>query len=644
MRRALLQLWRKEWLHHRWSLAVLFSLLGAFFALQIVGLSASGQMLSTLQAVQGFVAFLGPAVALYLGHRLVVTETYGHTQLFVESLPVPRGAMEAVKYLFGLLVLWLMGAVALGVGLWLAAEREPIGGRFIAILAAKTLVYLWVVWSAAFAVGFLGRLRVPFMIAAVVLTILLDRSTAWDMGAFGPLALVDSETFAFERHALPMRALWESCVLALVLLLSGFGLARGREGSLVELLARPMSQREKSAAVVLALAGTVAFAGLEPDALVQPYRFESEAVAKSAEPVVEIMYGEAAHAAEAKRWRDRLGTLVRSLAQSFVWSSVPALRVALDEGLRPDEHETVRMDETSGVVLRGDFRRPSVGDPHRLTALALHQLFVLRSNGRVGLEPEHWVLDGFSRYWSTWVHPDGRRAPEDERAELKALAVVAAEQVPIRPETIAAWDRLTERLGEPLAAQVAEAGLVMLEKLQGPTAPITLGQAILNRRGYNDVRDWWSSRAEPMDEVFAEVTGMSWGRFVERWAEGVASWRDEPSVRAVLQNLGRVRVSADLFRHPDGSRQLTIRAKTSSPRMAPETCTVRHRALPPYDAPFPRDGMHERDVLWPVGKEEITITLAGVYGAGERFYVALDCYEATVNTPIRWSSQRLTMP
>src|SRR6185436_12712021 len=205
-------LFAKELRQHGAALAGISALLALAFSLGRSLMAREARVLSELEVVSSFA--LGPlvAAALYLGHRLVVAEHYGRTQRFVEALPVRRGHLALVKAVFGLvwIELWAAFALLLGVA---GATTEPIGSRFLGILAARLGLYAFALWGVVFLLGFFGRLRLPLGGALVALALVLDRSTAWRLEAFGPLALIQRTTFAFERQHLRVAALAQAAAV-----------------------------------------------------------------------------------------------------------------------------------------------------------------------------------------------------------------------------------------------------------------------------------------------------------------------------------------------------------------------------------------------------------------------------------------------
>jgi ABC-type transport system involved in multi-copper enzyme maturation permease subunit len=287
---ALLALLRKELRQHGPALLATSLLLGLISLLGWVGQLKEARVLSALDIVPRFALTALPAAALFLGHRLVVAEYYGRTQRFVEALPVRRGAMVLAKAAFGLAWLLVWAAAALLLTVRAARATEPVAPRFLAIMSARLGLYVFALWGVVFLFGFFGRLRVPLAVAAALVLFLLGRTTALHLGRFGPLALIDMTSFPFERRHFPGLALAQAGAVGGVALALAYALARVRDGSIVESLARRLSAREWSALLVMAAGGATLVGALSRDKPAPEYRFTTNAVLSGPAGTVEIAY------------------------------------------------------------------------------------------------------------------------------------------------------------------------------------------------------------------------------------------------------------------------------------------------------------------------------------------------------------------
>jgi hypothetical protein len=137
----------KELRQHGGAVGLGTLLLGLAWAVAQLSFSQEARTVTVLQVVSGFAMFPLAAAALWLGHRLVVTEYYARTQRFVEALPIRRGLMALAKAAFGLVVLESWALLALAAGSWTASHTEPIGLRFLGIMAARLGVFVFALWG-----------------------------------------------------------------------------------------------------------------------------------------------------------------------------------------------------------------------------------------------------------------------------------------------------------------------------------------------------------------------------------------------------------------------------------------------------------------------------------------------------------------
>lgn len=630
---ALRILWKKEWLQHRVVLTVMALLMALLFVLQLGGLVASGQVLSQLEALRLFLIPTLPPAALVLGHRLVVQEYYGHTQRFVESLPIGTGRLELTKLLFGLLYLYGLVGTALGVAVFIASGQEPIEARFAAIMAGRAAGYVWALWGVVFMMGFLGRLRVPLYVALAAGLLFLDRATPFEFWRFGPLNLVNAHTFAFERTSFPWQDFAIAVGLGLGAVLVALLLAYLRDGSVVEMLAQPMSQREKSFTflLVVGVLGAVAFAG--PDILAEPYRFDAQEVVTDRDNKVEVLYLDESLRHEGERWAQHLASVRRELRAALGWEQDQLwLRLALEPTM-PTEVDTVRMDRKSGIVLRTDYRSDRIEDAATLTALMVHQLIALQSGERTMVEAKHWVLDGFSRWWA-------ERYYQWEVSPALLHGLVVAKQLEPTAADVRAWDVLSERVGERGSTALAYTLLRALEELQGRGAVLRLARAVFAGSEARGLAGWWQDRAHPLPVVFEETTGMSYGRFFLRFGAWYRAQLQQPRIAHALARVPEGTARFDASNRREGVK---VAARLEQPPGTELVCELRHIDLPPYDEPMPQDEPRKREILWPPEQAEYRTALMGTYSPGQRLFVAFDCRVDVLRAPLRLGVRRMTV-
>ena len=149
--RALL---RKELREHRW---VLLAMLLVLAIGQVVTLMSTATLGSPMVAYQRLVAIVAPLMAVLLTNRLVVSEYMGRTQLFLETLPVNRGQVIALKWLLGAALLLLAMGACFGATLLAARGQVLLTPHYIALLAIRSASFIFFAYALAFAIGLTGR-------------------------------------------------------------------------------------------------------------------------------------------------------------------------------------------------------------------------------------------------------------------------------------------------------------------------------------------------------------------------------------------------------------------------------------------------------------------------------------------------------
>jgi len=634
---ALLSLLRKELRQHGPALLATSLLLGLISLLGWVGQLKEARVLTVLDIVPRFAITALPAAALYLGHRLVVAEYYGRTQRFLEALPVRRGAMVLVKAAFGLAWLLLWAAAALLLTARAAHATEPIAPRFLAIMSARLGLYVFALWGVVFLFGFFGRLRVPLAVAAAIVLFLLNRTTAMHLGRFGPLALIDMASFPFERHHFPGRALAQAAAMGAVGLALAYALARVRDGSVVESLARRLSARELSALLVMAAGGATLVGALSRERPAPEYRFTTDAVLTGPAGAVEIAYFDEELRPEAARLatmlEEKIATVERLLALP---QRLPKVRLVQGPEVAPARPRVVANDDRA-LVVRVQLRDLGAEDEVQLAARVLHGLLWQRTRGRAAYEPKHWLLDGFSLNVARTGEPGPPLTDPPDRDMLRAVAATRLERFDER--ALADYDTTSDRIGDDLALSLAATGWRVLAARVGPEKTRALARAALARRGTDDFRDTLHDRRSPMPALFEESTGWPWPELVRSWGAALEAWGQTAAARDALASWPRGAFEARASVR-DG---VGVGAQLSAPLAAPLTCALEHIKLPPYDAPVDPDLLDEVGFLWPTGSSDLDRVVSGDYGRGERAYVVLECELPALGGKTRLFSARVTV-
>jgi hypothetical protein len=466
---------------------------------------------------------------------------------------------------------------------------------------------------------------------------LVNRTTALHLGAFGPAALIDPASFPFERHHFPTRALAQTAALGAAAFALAYALARVRDGSVVEALARRLSARELSALLVMAAGGATLVGALSRDPPPPEYRFTTEAAVTSPHGAVEIAYLEEDLHAAALRLAEEVESRVAAVERILALPEpLPRVRLVHGPEIARTRPRIVASDERA-LVVRAQLRDLGADDEAELVAHVLHGLLWRRTRGRAGYEPKHWLLDGFALNVARAGDPAPPLASPPDRDMLRAVA--AARLVPFDGQSLAAYGATSDRLGDELVLALSATGWRVLGAHVGPEKTRALARAALARRGTDDLRDTLHDLATRMPSLFEETTGWSWPEFLRAWRAALDAWRDTPEARAALAPWPRGSIEARATAR-DG---VGVSAKLSEPLGAPLACALEHVKLPPYDAGVDPDTLDELGFLWPGGATALERTAAGAYGRGERAFVALECDLPALGERTRLFSARVTV-
>lgn len=626
----------KELREHWLAALLLCFLLGGGLMLLIVGCLAARRTVSVLQAAASFNMVFLSLAAITLGNRLVVAEYHARTQLFVEALPVRRWEMVAVKYALGLACLLACAAGALLLTAALARGSEPVDATFLGILGTRTAAFTVCMWSGFFVMGFLGRFRIPVYLAIALGTSAIAGMTEFEPSRFGPLALMNPHTFPYERREMPWAAVAQTLALAGGCTLTAFALALVHEGSVAEVLARRMSQKEKVVVGLLFVVAVVALAYFQARKTKEPYAFSGEAVLASERAPIEILYLRSDVRPDAA---DLLRGLERDLCElrdGLGWSDLPPLRVAWREDLDGCTFEDARLERHDGVLVRANFRRREGWDGKGFTAHVLGEVLDHHMRGRATFDPKQWVQVGFARWWA---EQRGGAIPVGlSQALLRAVWGTRAGGVS-GPDLLA-WSSFAERLGERMAEGVACSGLAALESLRGRAAVLALARAVFGRQPYRDFRETLYERAHPIERVFAEATGLAWSDFLAAWNGWLDRLRAQVPVRAALAAVPEGRAEVSIEPGPGQIRDVVYRLEFTRPPAPGAPCVLLHQTLGPFDHWLDPTQHQREEHAWEAGATAREWRLEGRYGRGVRVFLALEVESATLGCPVRLASER----
>lgn len=633
MIRRWLSLIGKE-LREHWLAGLGLSLLFAFGFLSVIGASLTAQRSMTM--LEGQLNFLWtfiPLGALVLGNRLVVTEWYSRTQLFVEALPLPRGEQVFVKFLVGLVLLESAAAASLGLTALMALRTEPIDERFLAILESRGGLYVACVWAFFFTMGFLGRLRFAFYIGVGLGLAILEGATEIHLSRWGPFALVARDTFPFERVDYPVEELSTTAAVTLGLLVVSLLLATMREGSLAEVLSRRMSQKEKVAAGLLFFLELMGLMFVEERHKKGPLEFKGAAVARSPRLGIAVLYATPERKPSGEALAASLDAELADLLPLLRTDKLPPVRIAYDSGLDSRTFETAHVAHADGVLVRARFGARDARDAAALEAHVVREVIDERTTHRAHFEPKRWVHDGFARWWVE------RDAPEEAHALVRNRALWATRQGGPDAATVQRWNTTRERLGERIAEALAWSGLRALEAEKGRDAVLALARDLFGRDVPSDATETFREWREPMPVVFERATGLGWEPFLEKWRAWLERERAAPAAREALARVPEGK-GVLAFAKGDGlARTVSYRFELERPPAAGTLCALIHDRLGPFDYELTPSKVRREEHAWEAGATSAGWEYAG-FGAGERAFLGLEVDSEELACPLRLTTLR----
>lgn len=614
--RALL---RKEWREHRW---VLLATLLVLAAAQFATLMSVGTMGSPMVAFQKLVAVFGPLMALILVNRLVVREYMGRTQLFLETLPVSRTQVIALKWLLGAGLLFMAMAACLGITLLAARGQVALTPHYIALLAVRGASFTLLSYALAFAIGLTGRYR--FIIWGVLVGCIITADAAGQAAAahWPPFYLVQ-ESMVYERVQLPLRAVLITCALAAALVAATFALALSAQGSLVVALSRRMTPREKSGVtigILLLVAGISVIESRKP----KPAFRLRDAVHSEAGPAVAV--GIAGSSSQAQALANLLSSDLAQLQSFLALPSVPALAALPDDTLDGDAFQRAALPNADGVVVRAAFTN-SQFDREGFRAYALASWMQWYALGSSAREERRWLLDGAAQ----WLVARGL-PQQQEKLALRAAFAARLLQARHRDagSAVRQWLTVREELGACLSDALAWRMVSSLAQQMGEQRFQALGRAVLAVRPPNDAR---ASLFEPsFAQLLARAQAPDQAMLARQFARLFSA--EQARLAGTLDQIAMPRASFTARRMEGSAYEVRYQLGAADDEAAAKLpFSVRYVTLGPWDAQIAAEVLARVDT-----------TRAGVlpasFARGTRLFTAVERQEALLGCSVRLAAQR----
>jgi len=606
----------KEWREHRWVLLAVVLLLALA---QAVALNGAGTMGSPMVAYQKVVVLMAPLISLVFANRLVVREYMGRTQLFLETLPVSRSQVLAVKWLLGMAVLLLAMAACLGATLLVARGQVLLTPHYVALVAIRSASFVFLCYALAFMVGLTGRYRVVVWPLLLLCLVAADTTGQLPVAKWAPLYLVQ-ESMVYERGGLPLQAVSITCAIAAALVAATFALALSAEGSLVVALSRRMRPRELSAVTIGFMTVLMAISVLEARKPKPPFEL-AHAVRSTDGPPVAV--GFAGSPGVARALANALSSDLARMQAFLALRDPPALTALPDDALDGDAFQRAALPNADGVVVRAAFTS-SAFDDEGFRAYALASWMGWHSRGRAAEEDRRWLLDGAAQ----WLV--ARDLPQQQE-KLALRAAFAARLLQDRPASarrlLHEWLSVREQLGPCLADALAWRMVAALAQDMGQPRFQALARSVLGGRPSGDARD--ALFAPDFARLLAHSGAPDQASLTRRFHALFAA--EQIRLAPILERIALPQAGFDAQRMSGKNFEVRYRLGPATGEVPP--FAVLYVALGPWDAEIPPEAL-----------ARIDSTRAGVlptsFARGTRLFTAVERREALLGCSVRLAARR----
>ncbi len=605
----------KELREHRWVLLALW-LVGAL--LMVGFLRKSADEGTPLMAFLTWTYSFGSLSILALTNRLVVREYSGRTQLFLETLPVGRGQVTAVKWLLGASLLMATMALGFAATLHVAANRVALNARFIELMAMRDFSFLLFAYALAFLIALTGRYRFVLWGALLIGAYFVDARAQLPMAQWPPVYLV-SPSMVFERIQLPLRDLALTWLATALLLAATFALVLAGEGSLVVRLSQRMTRREAAAIGIAMIAVLLLVEQLDERKAKPPFVLHDAISGESGRARVAIAQVAGSAAGTARVLADSAASDLHGLQKYLSLTVLPGVSVLPDAAIDADVYQRAALPGSDGVVLRAAIESAHF-DQQDFRAYALEQTLIWYTRGRALREQRRWLLDGFTQWWIA-------RDSASRRERLGLRSALAAELLQSQGDSAAGslghWLSAREQLGDCLGDALAWRAVSLLADSTERNRFQDLMRAILGRRLPDD------SRAAFLEPSLSAA-----------WARSAA-----PGVRQLGATLQKV-LQADAARLDTGLRErLHLPVEFSTSRMTGKTFevhyrlgdkgpfAVRYEELEPWESELDRVQMARVDATGPG-------VLPRPFAPGTRLFMAIELNDPQAACVLRLGARR----
>ena len=621
-----------------------------FFLLGALGAAAT---VSYMEIHASFLRFAFLPFAFAVGNRLVVADLYGRTQRFLEGLPMGRLEPFVVKWSLGAVILLGVSCTSLVVTLAVASLREPIDAGFVTSLGTRTIVFTLTLWSFLFAMGQLGKLRVPLYLALGLVLILLASTTELELMRFGPFALIGQD-LALSRAGVPWTETLVSLAIAGAFLATTVALSFVREGGVQETLSKPMSSRERAMVGIATCTVLIVWSGLQPEPEPAPYQMTGEHVVRARSVPLVIGYGSPAGREDAEALLARLEPSLLALMPAMGWTALPEARVVLRGSLDGRTFEDAFLRPGDGALVRANFRASASPDLEGLEAALVRSLLDDRTNHRAHYEPQAWARSGFPLWWAYCGPHRGDPHRTTHAADCRlSSARRALAQLPLHASAsggrgvdrarIAAWSRLREEESDRVAESLAGSGMVTLARLTNGAGPPQLARALFSAWSPRDSRTVLSTLFSPPSARLLASTTIDEATLHREWQADLVRDRASPEVAALLGRVAPRPTATLAITTPRGSlRTLVVEVTVPWADTDGVVVGVLTHTLLPFDTIVEESDLRRDRFVLRAGEHTRRIELTGRVSAGDRILVIVEVEDPSsgLTAPTRLFAER----
>jgi hypothetical protein len=608
----------KEIREHGWVILILWGIC----ALVLFGfMKRANNQGSPFVAFHDLVVSMGPLLSLAIVNRLVVREYGGRTQLFLESLPVTRARVVAVKWCFGACATLLPVAAALAATSALGSARVHLTARFVALLVLRSFGFLLFFYALSFDIGLLGRYRHLAWALLIIGVFVLDTRAQLPLSRWPPFALV-ADSMAFERQALPSVDLLVTSWSSLLLLAGAFVMALAGEGSISTMLAGRMTRREKVVVGVVAMVPLVLMGLIEARRPKPAYRLDRAIVVEHDALRVGVARSGGLSDAVARAFAEAIASDLVDLKDYLSLSRLPPVYVLPDASLDADVFLRAELPGSDGVVVSGALGSNRF-EEEEFRIFVVGEVLSWYTRGRAKMEEQRWFFDGFKQWWMA------QRVPRLEE-RLRRRAAAASTRVASGSDLFRGWLTTREQLGDCLGDAVAWRAVSVLAGDTGSGTIRKVARQMWELRPPEDARVLLS---KPFDQVLRETTGLATPDLAAKVALRIAE--DRSRLDRSRNPISSWSTSFDAPLLHGRLHEIHYQLRAGEAEIPPYS--VRYSTLQPWTGELDTPELHRVDA---VRDGVLPLTVEG----GARVFAGIDARDDDLECTVRIGARRWIIP